>query len=96
MAKYKLSNQAREDLIRIHQYGVKNFGEAQADLYFNNFFDFFKIIAEKPLTFEAVDYIKSGYRRGVCGDDSIFYRIKENGVAEIMAIVGGQDINLIF
>lgn len=96
MAKYKLSNQAREDLIRIHQYGVKNFGEAQADLYFNNFFDFFKIIAEKPLTFEAVDYIKSGYRRGVCGVDSIFYRIKENGVVEIMAIVGRQDINLIF
>ena len=35
MAKYKLSNVAREDLIRIHHYGVTKFGETQADKYFD-------------------------------------------------------------
>jgi len=31
MAKYKLSAEAREDLIRIHQYGAEKFGVIQAD-----------------------------------------------------------------
>lgn len=33
MTKYRLSNAAKEDLIRIHQYGVKKFGPTQADEY---------------------------------------------------------------
>lgn len=37
MAEYRLSNEAKNDLIRIHQYGLMNFGEAQADKYFNTF-----------------------------------------------------------
>lgn len=95
MAKYRISQQAKEDLIRIHQYGVLKFGTTQADLYFNTFFEYFNLIAERPLTFEAVDYIRPGYRRCVCGVDSIFYRLNENDI-EIMAIIGRQDINLVF
>ena len=91
MAKYKLSNAAKEDLIRIHHYGVKKFGVAQADKYFDSFFDYFSIIAQQPLAFEVVDFIKPGYRRCVCGADSIYYRIKNN-VVEIMSIMGRQDL----
>ncbi len=92
MAKYKLSNEAKEDLIRIHHYGIKKFGIAQAVKYFNTFFDYFDIIAQRPFSFESVDYIKKGYRRCVCGVDSIYYRI-ENRTVEIMAIIGRQDLN---
>jgi len=95
MAEYKLSNAAKEDLIRIHHYGVEKFGFTQADKYFDSFFDYFEIIAQSPFSFEAVDYIKKGYRRCPCGSDSIYYRINENMV-EIMAIVGMQDLNSIF
>jgi len=91
MADYLISNSAKEDLIRIHQYGVKQFGERQADKYFEAFFQYFEIIAERPFSFESVDYIKKDYRRCVCGVDSIFYRINKNTV-EIMAIVGSQDL----
>ncbi len=92
--KYKLSNVAKQDLIRIHQFGVKNFGESQADKYFEAFFVNFELIAERPLAFESVDYIKQGYRRCVCGVDSIYFRI--NGeIVEIMAIVGRQDLNML-
>jgi toxin ParE1/3/4 len=94
MANYKLSNHAKEDLIRIHHYGITTFGEAQADRYIARLFDFFDVIALKPYTFESVDNIKPGYRRCVCGVDSIFYRIN-NDVVEIMAIIGRQNINLI-
>ena len=64
----------------------------QADKYFDTFFEYFEIISQRPFSFESVDYIKNGYRRCVCGVDSIYYRINGNTV-EIMAIVGRQDIN---
>jgi toxin ParE1/3/4 len=91
MAKYSLSNAAKEDLIRIHHFGVEKFGMIQADEYFDSFFDCFDMIALRPFSFESVDYIKKGYRRCPCGSDTIYYRINENMV-EIMAIVGMQDL----
>lgn len=94
MAKYRLSNEAKEDLIWIHHYGVKKFGMAQADQYFETFFEYFDVIAQSPYSFESVDYIKSGYRRCVCGADSIYYKINDNTI-DIMAIIGRQDLNSI-
>ncbi len=94
MVKYRLSNEAKEDLIRIHHYGIEKFGETQADKYFESFFEYFEIIARQPFSFESVDSIKTGYRRCVCGSDSIFYRLND-GVVEIMAIIGRQDLNSI-
>jgi toxin ParE1/3/4 len=95
MAKYRLSNAAKEDLIRIHHYGVENFGMTQTDKYFDSFFEYFELIAQRPFSFESVDHIKKGYRRCVCGIDSIYYKIN-NEIVEIMAIIGRQDINNIF
>ena len=91
MADYKLSNAAKEDLIRIHHFGVEKFGIIQADKYFDSLFDYFEIIAQRPFSFESVDYIKEGYRRCPCGSDTIYYRINDQ-VIEIMAIVGMQDL----
>jgi toxin ParE1/3/4 len=96
MAEYRLSNAAKEDLIRIHHYGVEKFGMTQADKYFDSFFDYFEIIAQRPFSFESVDYIKEGYRRCPCGSDTIYYRI-DNDLVEIMAIIGMQDLkNLLY
>lgn len=92
MAEYRLSNEAKNDLIRIHHHGVKKFGMHQADKYFYSFFECFNAIAQRPFSFESVDYIKSGYRRCVCGVDSIYFKINHN-IVEIMAIVGKQDLN---
>ena len=92
MAKYRLSNEAKEDLIRIHHYGVERFGMAQADKYFDSFFKYFDIIAQQPFFFESVDYIKKGYRRCACGSASIYYKVN-NDIVEIMAIIGRQDLN---
>jgi toxin ParE1/3/4 len=92
MARHKLSNEAKNDLIRIHHFGIKKFGMIQADTYFDSFFKYFDIIAQQPYSFESVDYLKAEYRRCVCGSDSIYYKIN-NDVVEIMAIVGRQDLN---
>lgn len=94
MAKYRLSNEAKADLIRIHHYGIERFGVVQADKYLDLLFDCFDAIAERPFAFESAGYLKKGYRRSVCGVDSIYFRIHEN-IVEIMAIVGREDISTV-
>ncbi len=91
MDKYKLSNVAKEDLIRIHHYGIDKFRMAQADKYFDSFFEYFNIIAQRPFSFESIDFIKTGYRRCACGSDIIYYKIN-NDTVEIMTIIGRQDL----
>ena len=90
MSKYKISNEAKQDLIRIHRYGMLQYGEEQADKYYNSFFDKFHLISERPYAYESAEYIKEGYRKCVCGVDTIFYRVQKNMV-EIMTIVGRQN-----
>lgn len=89
MAEYKLSNVAKEDLIRIHHYGVRKFGMVQADKYFDSFFACFDSIAQRPFSFETVDFIRIGYRRCVCGSDSIYFKVNNDNV-EIITIIGRQ------
>jgi toxin ParE1/3/4 len=48
-------------------------------------------MAERPSSYPAVDDISVGYRRSVCGSDSIYYQI-EGQTVEMMTIVGHQDL----
>jgi len=66
-------------------------GVGHVDKYFNSFFEYFEIISVRPISYESVDFIRPGYRRCVCGSDSIYFRVIDNTV-EIMAIIGRQDI----
>jgi toxin ParE1/3/4 len=91
MATYRLTENAKEDLRRIYRRGLREYGEAQADQYYNALFDRFEQIAEQPFLYPAVDDIREGYRRSVYGVDSIYYRI-EGETVEIMAIIGRQDL----
>ncbi len=90
MGNYKLSGKAKKDLKRIYRRGLKKYGEAQADAYYQAFFDRFELIAEQPHLYQTVDHIREGYRRSVCGVDNIYYRIKGDSV-EIMNVLGMQD-----
>ena len=92
MGSYKLSEDAKADLTRIHQHGIRRYGEAQADKYYYALFDRFEQLAEQPLLYQAVDEYRRGYRRSVCGVDSIYYRIDGDTVV-IMAIIGQQDMD---
>ena len=95
MAKYRITNEAESDLIRIHQFGIRRFGMKQADKYFNNFFEYFELIAQRPLAFKSVDEISNDCRCCPCGSDSIYYTYL-NDTVEIVAIVGSQDLDNIF
>ena len=91
MANYRISNEAKDDLIHIYRYGVIRFGEAQAEKYFSELYDQFESIAFHPDHYQALEHIKPGYRRCPYKSDNIYFRF-ENDVVEIMAIVGRQDI----
>ena len=92
MNRYKLSLNAKQDLKRIYAYGFAEYGELQADKYFEVFFHTFEKIATTPAAYQSVEHIRKGYRRCAYGADSIYYRF--NGVeVEIMAILGGQDVD---
>lgn len=93
MTIYRLSKAAKEDLIRIYHYGTEKLTESQTDKYFDSFFKYFDIIAQRPFSFEAVGFIKNGYRRCVCGTDSVYYKINCD-VVEIMTIAGPQGIGV--
>jgi toxin ParE1/3/4 len=95
MVKYKLSGEAENDLYQIWLFGLKQFGQEQADKYLDAFFDRFEQIARQPHLYPEVSYIRPGYRRSVCGIDSIFYRINDATV-EIVRVIGNQDISKIF
>lgn len=92
MGNYRLTIGAKADLKRIYRRGLREHGEVQADKYYNAFFDRFEQLAQQPLLYQAVDDIREGYRRCVCGVDSIYYRL-DGETVEIMAIIGQQDIN---
>ncbi len=89
MANYKVSPNAKADLERIWFFGLEQWGLAAADTYYAAFFDHFEQLAEQPLLYPTAD-IREGYRRSVCGSDSVYYRINGETV-EIMAIIGQQD-----
>lgn len=92
MGTYRLTEDAKSDLKRIYARGLREYGEEQAGIYFNAFFDRFEQLAVQPLSYPAVDDIRVGYRRSVCGTDSIYYRVQGDTV-EIMAIIGQQDLD---
>ncbi len=48
--------------------------QEQADRYFAAFFEHFEQLAEQPLLYSVTDF-REGYRRSVCGSESVYYRI---------------------
>jgi len=91
MGEYELSPEAERDLLEIALYGLEHFGLEQSEHYRDALKTRFQELADNPLQYPAVEHIRQGYRRSVCGSHSIYFRIEGQGVA-IMRILGRQDI----
>lgn len=89
MASYRLSPSAAVDLERLWFYGLERWGVEAADRYYDALIAHFEDLSEQPKLYPLTD-IRQGYRRSLCGSDSVFYRINDD-VVEIMAIIGRQD-----
>ena len=94
MATYKLSVEAESDLEGIYYRGVVEFGLPQADDYYDRLLERFQRIAETPLMYPDVSYIRDGYRRSVYGAHSIYYQIEADHIL-VVRIIGQQDTSSI-
>lgn len=90
---YRLTLEAEDDLAQIYRRGLREFGEVQADKYYDALFDRFETIADNPYQYPAVDHAIKGLRKSVCGSDTIYYETAEVDVL-ILFILGRQDIKL--
>ena len=90
MARYRLSNIAKEDLISIARWGDERHGIGRSHQYRDDLKAHFLFLAENPLLYPAVDHIRPGYRRSVCGVHSVYYRI-DGDIVEIMSVLRAQD-----
>ncbi len=90
MASYRLNEKALADLDRLYEHGILTFGLRIADEYYDELIARMQEIAKTPLLYPAVDDIREGYRRSVCGSHSIYYRIDPDEIV-IMRILGRED-----
>jgi len=88
---YRLTTAAEQDLLQISLYGLQQFGPQQARLHHTRLVKRFEELARSPELYQAVEHIRKGYRRSVCGANSIYYRVHENTV-EIVRILGTQEL----
>jgi len=74
MFKIHIQALAKQDLKNIWLYSFNNWGEVQADRYFDELNAAFVLIAENPELGFACDYIRAGYRQFHINRHLIFYR----------------------
>ena len=88
--KCKFNDAALEDIGRIAEYGYDLFGENAARNYAAGLKTKCYSIADAPLQHQAVDDLRSGYRRGLYKAHAIYFRVTDDAV-EIMRILHSED-----
>lgn len=91
MPRFRLSEQAEEDVIDIAEYGTLQFGKPQAQKYGAGLYAQFQQIAAMPEMYRNVDHIHPGMRRCVYGSHAIYF-IPEADSVLIVRILGQQDV----
>ena len=95
MTKYRLSEAAANDFEQLFEYGIDNFGLPKAKEYIDGLTAHFHNIAEHPLHYQAVDYIRENYRRSVYGKYSIYYIITDSNI-DVMRILRAENTSTAF
>ena len=90
MASFELSELAKRDLQDIHQYGIRQWGEAQADRYYNALYDHLELIADDPMRYPLAENTMYGFRRSVFASHAIYFSASGDRV-EILSIIRSQD-----
>ncbi len=77
---------ARQDLKDIWKYSFKEYGEEQADRYYDELVMGMKSIEENPHIGVACDYIRSEYRQHQINHHFIFYRLSDKKISIIRVL----------
>lgn len=76
MYQFKLSSLADEDLTRLLQWGITEFGLDAAIAFYDELIQHLYQIAENPLLYQSVDHIRSNYRRSTFKKNAVYYQIE--------------------
>jgi toxin ParE1/3/4 len=80
MAKYRLTNEAESDLLKMFLYGFETFGLTQAEEYREGMVRCFELLAENPCLGRKADSFAAGARRHEHARHVIFYDEQPYGV----------------
>ncbi|PIE41366.1 MAG: plasmid stabilization protein [Gammaproteobacteria bacterium] len=80
MSEYRLSEAAEQDLRDMYEFGFREFGELQADQFYNKLFDRIELMIDSPMLGKAADEIYPGLRRFEFTPYVVFYQIKDYGI----------------
>lgn len=90
MGAYRLTRKADEDLANLYRHGIETFGLDRADAYFDSLILRLEHIGHAPPQFQKSDY-REGYRRSAHHPHSIYFRIVDSTMVEIVRILRSQD-----
>lgn len=92
MAKFRLSDRARADLIDIYDFTEARFGQYQADAYHAGLQGTFDLLSDFPRIGQPVDELRAGYRRFRFQSHFVFYTAETNGVVIRAILHASKDI----
>ena len=90
MKGYRLTIAAQRDMDQLLDQGIGDYGVNAAIAYYDKIERRFAELVEQPYLYPAVNEIRAGYRRTVCGVHSIYYRIDPEEIV-IACILKKQD-----
>jgi toxin ParE1/3/4 len=91
MARYKLAQEARQDLKEIYQYIFARNRSAARKLY-DLFHDKFRMLAANPLLGEKWEELAENIRRFTAGNYVILYRQKEKDIEIVQIVHSARDL----
>lgn len=80
MSEYRLSDDAEHDLAELYRRGFWEFGERQADKFYNQLFDSLELLASFPQSGRSAEGIYPALRRVEFNPYVIFYLPREYGI----------------
>jgi len=85
--KYRISQQAIEDLENIWFYTLKKWSRTQADRYYNLIIEEIEFVADNFMTGKSAEQTRKNYQVTKVKSHLIFYRKTENNIIEIIRIL---------
>jgi toxin ParE1/3/4 len=85
--KYRISQQAIEDLENIWIYTLKKWSKEQADRYYNLIIEEIEFVADNFMIGKSAEQTRKNYRVTKVKSHLIFYRKTENNIIEIIRIL---------
>lgn len=96
MARYLLSESARQDILSIHDYTLETWGAPQAGKYLSQLKQRLEWLAGNPALGKHRDEVKDGYLSFPEGRHVIFYRLGKDCIEVIGIVHQSEDIDTHF